>query len=261
MEEQVQQAEQQVVEQEAIERYRETQKSQEELANEVPEGYNPDGTPKEEAPILGKFKSQEDLVKAYQELEKKLGQPKETPQPQTEQKQEEVVVSGVNVTKYNTELVETGSLSDASYKELEKVGFTRTDVDRYIAGQKALAEQFTSTIYNLAGGQEGYTSLVSWASDNMPEATIQEYNTALANGDTTKVSQLLEYMSFKKGNTAPSAPRRLEGQATADTGGIQPFQDKTEWYKATGNRLYGKDIKYTNMVDRRYLASRQKGLL
>ena len=39
--------------------------------------------PKVEEKILGKFNSQEELIKSYQELEKKIGQPKEEDQPLT----------------------------------------------------------------------------------------------------------------------------------------------------------------------------------
>ena len=63
-------SEREQIEQEAIARYRESQQSQEERESGMPEGYNDDGTPKEEM-IGGKFKSQEDLLNAYQELEKK----------------------------------------------------------------------------------------------------------------------------------------------------------------------------------------------
>ena len=56
---------QQVIEQEALNKYNEVQQKNIEQAtgetNELPDGYNPDGTPIEETPepILGNFKSQE----------------------------------------------------------------------------------------------------------------------------------------------------------------------------------------------------------
>jgi hypothetical protein len=42
---------------------------------------------------------------------------------------------------------------------------------------------------------------------------------------------------------------------------MQPFADKNQWQLAQQNRLYGKDAKYTNMVDKRFLASRKRGIL
>jgi len=66
-------------------------------------------------------------------------------------------------------------------------------------------------------------------------------------------------MKLKYDTSAPKQTRRLEGDAGAS--GLQPFADKNEWQKAATNRLYGKDAKYTKMVDSRYLAARKRGIL
>jgi len=248
-------------EQEAIARYRESQQSQEEKAQGVPEGYNEDGTPKEEL-IAGKFKSQEDLLAAYQELEKKLGQPKEeapVEQQPAEPQVEPAAEGSFNTTKYEQEVVDNGGLSDDSYAELEAKGFTRQQVDAYIKGQQAYAESIRNSIYDSVGGQESYVELINWASDNMPPETIKEYNDAVDSLDQARIARTLEYMNLKRGQSAPRETRRLEG--TAPASGVQAFADKNEWQRAMTDRLYGKDAKYTNMVDQRYLASRKKGIL
>lgn len=254
-----QMSEQQQVEQEAINRYKETQQSADEKSNGVPEGYNEDGTPKEEL-IAGKFKSQEDLLKAYQELESKLGQPKEAEAPKEEPKAETASeAAGFNVTAYEQEYAETGALSDKSYADLEKKGFTKQQVDQYIQGQTSYAESVKKTIYDSVGGQESYSELVNWASNNMTEDVINDYNAAVDSLDQTRVLRNLEYMKLKYDQQAPQQTRRLEGDATGS--GMQPFADKNQWQKAMTDRLYGKDAKYTKMVDQRYLASRKRGIL
>lgn len=252
--------EQQAVEQAAIERYRESQKTPEELANEVPDGYNPDGTPKEEL-IAGKFKSQDDLLKAYQELEKKLGTPKEETQP----KQEEQTVTNsdgkkVEISKYNQEVATNGSLSDASYKELQDLGFSKKDVDDYIEGQQLIATTFANKLFDIAGGQDNYNTIIQWGAQNLDKSIVDDYNNALAAGDRTKLLQIAEYAVLKYKAVNPAAPKRLEGTGDAYTG-TAPFASKVEWQQAASNRLYGKDQKYTAMVDRRYLESRKKGLI
>jgi hypothetical protein len=93
----------------------------------------------------------------------------------------------------------------------------------------------------------------------MPPEIIKEYNDAVDSLDQAKVLRTLEYMALKRGNAPAAAPRKLEGDAPA--GGIQPFASKLEWQNAQSNRLYGKDAKYTNMVDQRYLQSRKRGLI
>lgn len=250
-------------EQEAIARYRESQQSQDERNSGMPEGYNEDGTVKEEL-IAGKFKSQEDLLAAYQELEKKMGQPKEEPQkvesPETQDSQTEPAADGsFNTTQYEQEFVQNGSLSDQSYADLEAKGFSRQQVDAYINGQKAYAASIQNDIYSSVGGHDQYLDLINWASENVDGATLSEYNDAVDKMDVDRMKRTLEYINLKRGTSTPREARRIEGNAPA--GGIQPYANKNEWQRDQTNRLYGKDAKYTNMVDQRYLAARKKGIL
>ena len=257
-------SEREQIEQEAINRYRESQQSQEERESGMPEGYNDDGTEKEEM-IGGKFKSQEDLLNAYQELEKKLSSNQKDVQEKpdaTEAAKETTAqdeTGSFSVTQFEQEFAENGSLSEASYAELEKNGFSKAQVDAYINGQQYYGESVKNAVYDSVGGQENYVEVINWASDNMPPEIIKEYNDAVDSLDQAKMLRTLEYMKFKMGDSQPSAPRRLEGDAPA--GGIQPYTSKVEWQNAQSNRLYGKDAKYTNMVDQRYLASRKRGTI
>ena len=253
-----QMTEQQQDEAEAKARYQQSQQTTEEASDGVPEGYNEDGTPKEEL-IAGKFKSQEDLLKAYNELQKKLGEPKEPEAPKEEPKAEETADTGFNANKYEQEVAENGKLSDESYTDLEKKGFTRQQVDQYIQGQTAYAETVKNTIYNSVGGQEQYVEIINWASQSMTEDVINDYNLAVDSLDQQRVLRNLEYMKLKYDQQAPQGTRRLEGDSAG--GGMQPFADKNQWQKAMTDRLYGKDPKYTKMVDNRYLASRKRGIL
>lgn len=254
-------------EQQALDRLAESRKTnaERETEGDVPEGYNPDGTPIEEM-IDGKFKSQEDLLEAYKELEKKLGsnEPEPTNQEEASQEQAEELskATGIDsntIQEFGKEYNENGSLSEESYKKLEGFGFNKNDVDRYIQGQQAFAGTFTNSVYEVAGGQEEYTALVQWAADNVDSAVITDYNEALANLDQTNATRHLEYMKLKYQQGTPKEARRLEGDSGGT--GMQPFTDKNEWQKAATNRLYGKDAKYTQMVDKRYLASRRKGII
>ena len=248
-------------EQEAIARYRESQQTQEERGQGMPDGYNADGTPQEEL-IAGKFKSQEDLLNAYQELEKKMSQKQPEPdqsETETTQKSEPAADGSFTTTAYEQEFVENGSLSDNSYAELEAKGFSRAQVDAYIKGQQAYASSLQNDIYSSVGGQENYMETINWASENMSPDIIKDYNDAVDSMDKDRILRNLEYMSLKKGQSAPRETRRLEGNAPAS--GVQPFTNKNEWQRAMTDRLYGKDAKYTNMVDQRYLAARKKGIL
>lgn len=275
VESEAQVSEQQQVEAEALQKYNDSQKNVEESVSgqseEVPEGFNSDGTPVEpDAHIPEKFrgKSLEDVIASYQELEKKVGQQsepeddnkgKETSEETSEETSD--TNEGGAFDKYISEFNESGTISEASYEELAKLGLKKSDVDAYIEGQKAIASTFVSKVHKLTGGEEGYNSLIQWATTGIDADTINDYNDALAKGDTTKVERLVEYMYLKKQQANPTDkhPNRIQGDAGSDNGGMKAFTDKGEWQRATANPLYGKDVKYTNMVDKRFLASKRQG--
>ena len=143
-----------------------------------------------------KFNSVEDMVKSYSELEKKLGeqsQPtKESVDPvsQAETKEEQpksdldiatkaVDSAGLNMDSLAEEYAKDGKLADNSYKSLEKAGIPKEYVDRFIAGQQAIADQQSATVKNMVGGAEAYDSMSEWASSNLSETEKQAYNAAV----------------------------------------------------------------------------------
>ena len=93
--------------------------------------------PKEERPewLDDKFESPEDLAKAYQELQKKMSQPKkQAPKKEAEPAPTEVTANAIeNATQ---EFAETGELSDKAFEALEAAGLPRNFVEQYISGQK-----------------------------------------------------------------------------------------------------------------------------
>ena len=167
-----------------------------------------------------------------------------------------------NVRKFEAEYATTGKLSEESYNELSKLGFSKRDVDIYVNGQKEIARNFTNTLYEKVGGEQAYAELVQWSASNLDKATIERYNEAVSSNDREAIISLVEYARFKKEGSTPTntKPNRISGDSS-DVPAFAPFKDKTEWQRATANKNYGKDIKYTNMVDNRYLVARRQGLI
>ena len=120
--------------------------------------------------ILGKFKSQEDLIKAYSELEKAQSSRQE--KPSNEQGEGEVSEANVSSAIQNASdaFYENGELSEDNFRALEQSGITREFVEAYVRGQKATMEAEAASITNSIGGQENYDAMVQWASANLPEA-------------------------------------------------------------------------------------------
>lgn len=223
-----------------------------------------------DTPILGKFKTQDDLIKAYQELEKKLGQPKadstptvveDTPKEDTppDTPKDDETVTPDDLTEFIEDYSTNGKLSEESYKKLKAMGISKQVADSYIAGQKALVDSTVAKTYESVGGKETYDAMISWAKENLTEAQKQGFNKQLATGDADVMAMAIDGL-FSKYREANKQPIRIKGDAVAPQA-TNVYNDRTEHLKATSNRLYGNDVKYTAMVDRKYLASLQAGTI
>lgn len=228
--------------------------------------YNDDGSPKEETiEIPEKFqgKSLEDVVKAYTELEKKLSQKQSETTP-TESKEDTTDVEDkVNATlspkdfkKYEEAYLSQGTLTDDHYKELEGKGLSKEIVDLYIEGAKAREQLYSQQIFNVAGGEEAYNELITWASQNLDVATATRLNEDLMSGSIDRAKFAVETLQLRKG----TPPRRVEGNSAA-SGDIKAYRSKTEWQKDVRDPNYGKDKKFTAMVDAKFIASKNKGTI
>ena len=237
--------------------------------------YNDDGSLKNEPidiPEKFKGKSLEDVVKAYTELEKKLSEKSisisEDPKPVEEvitSEEAKEVEDKVNATltpkdfeKYEKAYLSEGKLDDAHYKELEAKGLSKEIIDLYIEGAKARDTIYKNSVFEVAGGEESYNELIKWASENIKDVeVINEINRNLTSGSVSKATMAIELLQAKKG----TPPRRLEGTASHDSGGVKPYRDKSEWQKDARNPLYGRDKKFTEMVEAKYIASKRRGTI
>lgn len=172
--------------------------------------------------IAGKFKSQDDLVKAYKELESKLGQqpqqeptdppadetkPEDTPKegeddkPKDEADDELYEVYGETVGKALKDagvdpkaasdyFDEHGTLTDEDFDKFAKAGFPKEMVEAYLRGVSQSREQATqiteaqvTQIKAAAGGEDGYAELQKWMAANVPVEDLQKFNDTVSSGD------------------------------------------------------------------------------
>jgi hypothetical protein len=206
-----------------------------------------------------KFNSVDELVKSYSELEKKLGeqsQPtKESVDPvsKAEEKQEQpksdldiatkaVDSAGLNMETLSEEFAKDGKLADGSYKSLEKAGIPKEYVDRFIAGQQAIADQQSATVKNLVGGTEAYDSMSEWAGQNLTETEKQAYNTAVNSKDLEAVKLAVVGLKARYAQSTGSEPQLVEGKASPS--GEQGFQSWAQVTQAMSDPRYAKDPAY-----------------
>ena len=237
------------------------------VTNDDTNPYNEDGSLKNEPfeiPEKFKGKSPEEIVKSYLELEKKLSEKQPSnpePKPDAQQDAVEAKVESTLTPKdfevYEKAYLENGKLDDSHYKELEKKGLSKEIIDLYIEGAKARDTIYTNAIYEAAGGAEEYKELVKWASENITDqSVIADINRDLSSGNVVKAKWAVENLQLRRG----TPPRKLEGSSVADTS-TKGYKDKSEWRRDVSNALYGRDKKYTQAVDARYLVSKKRGTI
>lgn len=231
-------------------------------ANATPPSEGPVGTPPaEDRPewLPEKFKTPEEMAKAYSELESKLGQPKKdepaktpegTPDPATatpEDAEKALTDKGLNLQDFSEEYANKGALSPESYEKLAKAGYSKDLVDQFIEGQMARAAQFESSIKSEVGGNDAYVEMVTWAKANLSPAEIDAYNTAVSSGNPqqAKLAALGLRAQYEKANG--SDPKRLLGGSNGTTSS-DVFESVAQLKEAMKDPRYKSDPAYRAKV-------------
>lgn len=171
-----------------------------------------------------KFKSPEELSKAYGELEKQFTQSRqeasEAPTSEPEQQdtadaRQAVENVGVDFEGLQQEFADNGELSDSTYEDLQKRGIPRDMVDTYIEGQKALATEYQTELYGFAGGEENYNEMAEWATENLSDDEVDAYNDAIVSGNSAQARLAIDGLVQRYRNAEGVQPRLVGGKASA----------------------------------------------
>ena len=216
-----------------------------------------------------KFKSVEDLAKAYSELEKKLGQPKQTEEikedenkqsdseePKDEEKEAEKpedkaeAPKGHDLSKFSEEWSEKGELSENSYKELQKLGYPQEFVDTYIEGFQALQDRQIGEVYKTVGGEENYKAMTEWASANLPENEVASYDNIITGNDPSQTKLAVKGLWAQYTEANGKQPKLIGGSQNG-VSSVTPFRSTAEVVKAMSDPRYSSDPAYRKDVEKR----------
>jgi hypothetical protein len=218
----------------------------------------PEVDPNRPAWLNPKFKSPEDLAKAYEELEKKQSQPPKQEDPlkvETDPKPEDKAneselpdnIPKADVAAFQQEFAEKGELSAESYEKLDKLGFGKDIVDAYIAGQEALGNQITTEVYSTVGGETAYGDLMQWAKTNLSESEKAAFNAVADSGSVDQLKLAVAGLKAKHTAAEGSEPNLLSGNTTQTQSG-DVFESVQEVTAAMKDPRYKKDPAYRAKV-------------
>lgn len=176
--------------------------------------------------ILGKFKSQEDLAKAYTELEKKLGKGGGEPESQAEP-----------------------GPQDQDQEEEDEEGSAPA-----LSDQEAL--QLKTQLLEAAGGEQGFARLAAWARGNVDPSVVATFNQALEQGKANVAVTVLKAMQYDYLQANGYEPELIGGRQVSS--GAQPFRSEAEVKAAMSDPRYmgpGADPAYIEDVRARLAQS------
>jgi len=194
-----------------------------------------------------KFKSPEDLAKAYSELEKRFSTPAE--KPKAEPQADAGTPSGLNFEPYAQEYAETGDLSEESIQKLVAQGIPENVVRNYVDGVKAVGERQTQQIYSMAGGEAQYNSMLEWAAENLEEGEIDAFNEIMDAGNSASMQMAVRGLQARYVQSNGQPAKLIQGEVTGPSGGV--FRSVAEVVAAMKDPRYSKDPAYRRDLENR----------
>lgn len=131
--------------------------------------------------IGGKFKSPDDLLKAYQELEKKL--------------------SG-----------RTGYEKAEEQSEVEE--------DQTAEEPVTLSQEQEATILESIGGEENFTAVQQWAKENLEAGELEAYNREVNSGDYYRARNALQSLYYAFQDNTGYEPELIGGKLSANSSDV-----------------------------------------
>ena len=219
--------------------------------------------------IGGKFKSQDDLLAAYEQLQKKLGS--DTPSEEeggTEEtiegsdEPEEVVDENSSETvtymhQLNQEFSVSGELSEDAIdklssmdsKELIKAYLQYNSQAKSVQMQQSEIDKIQANV----GGPEVYQEMMNWASANLNETEIAEYNQVTASNDPVAIKFAVAALTNRYRDTSGYEAPLVSGKKASTS--TKTFRSHAELSRAIADPRYSTDPAYRNDVEDRLARS------
>ncbi len=179
---------------------------------QVLDGQQPPQEGQEEL-IGGKFKTADELLSAYQELEKKLG-------------------SNSN-TGYETKTEEDAPSEEAKAEETVEA--------------PSLSEEQENTIVESIGGGDNFKAAQDWATKNLDQEELEAYNREVNSGDYFRARNALQSVYFAFRENSGVEPELISGRLSSNSTDV--YRSTAEVETAMNDPRYLVDSAYTKDVE------------
>ena len=207
--------------------------------------------------LAGKFKSAEDLEKAYKELESKLGRPRDEDEAEPEaekgededEKEDEDLPSDL-LERLWEEAFEDGDYSEELVEALSELD--PTDVAQMYLDYREKAEAEGSgrqmdeddieTLQGMVGGKEEYGEMMRWAGENLDKDEINLFDSVMANGDPAAAFFAVQALAYRYGDAAGREGEMITGRQSRSEADV--FKSQAQVISAMKDPRYDTDEAY-----------------
>ena len=220
----------------------------------------------------GKFKSAEDLEKAYLELQKKLGSKKEgeveddstqdetvEPEPETEQSPVSKRVDFLkeasdeyysNDNELKPETIQ--KLKEMPSEELIEA-YLELQKNNPVAKAQPLSDDAAKTIVDSVGGQDAYNDTLAWASDNLKPEEVAAYDNVVNSGNKDAIFFAVQALNQRYKDSVGFEGQQISGRAPKST--VKGFRSNAELANAISDPRYRNDPAYRYDIEQKLAAS------
>ena len=228
----------------------------------------------EHSQYAGKFKSAEDLEKAYLELQKKLGQkdegvdddstpddsdPDSTPD---EEEEKSPVAKRVDFLKEASDeyYSNDNALKPETLQKLKEMPSEEL-IDAYMEMQKnnpvakaePLSDDAAKTIVDSVGGQDAYNDTLAWAADNLKPEEVAAYDNVVNSGNKDAIFFAVQALNQRYKDSVGFEGQQISGRAPKST--VKGFRSNAELANAISDPRYRNDPAYRYDIEQKLAAS------
>ena len=220
----------------------------------------------------GKFKSAEDLEKAYLELQKKLGSQEtdesaptdddSAPDSAPEEDEPSPVSKRVDFLKEASEEYYSND-NELKPETLQKLKEMPSEdlIDAYMEMQKTnpvaqaqpLSADAAKTIVDSVGGQDSYNDTLAWAADNLKPEEVAAYDNVVNSGSKDAIFFAVQALNQRYKDSVGFEGQQISGRAPKST--VKGFRSNAELANAISDPRYRNDPAYRYDIEQKLAAS------
>ena len=215
----------------------------------------------EEQVYAGKYKSAQELEKAYMELQSKLGEQEkgETEVAEKEPEDKPTLSEGATlITSATDEYYANGNqltpetlqkFSSMSSQDLIKAYMEVQQLPEYQQAQQTpveISESQVNQIKNAAGGEAAYSNIINWAKSNLEAEQINAFDDVVNTGSVQAINLAVAGLKAQYDNANGVEGRMVTGKAPTNSGDI--FRSQQELVAAMNDPRYDRDPAYRQDV-------------